>query len=125
MSTQQIVRPLHVSRADVPLLRLDLAYHDRAAVITISGEMDMSTAHLLTDLVQHVARDRPVRVVLDMAKVGFFCADGLRALLRSRDIITAAAGQLLLRAPSAPTWRVLTITGTSHLFPIDVTASSR
>jgi anti-anti-sigma factor len=56
-----------------------------------------------------------------MANVSFFCADGLRALLHARATVTAADGQLLLRAPSAKTRRVLTITKTEHLFPHDAT----
>jgi hypothetical protein len=58
-----------------------------------------------------------------MANVNFFCADDLRALLDARATITAA-GQLLMRAPSAQTWRVLTITRTEHLFPLDATVAT-
>jgi anti-anti-sigma factor len=88
-------------------------------MIRISGEMDMSSTHLLTELVQHVAREPLVRVVLDMAEVSFFSADGVGALIRARNTITAAGGQLMLRAPSACTWWVLTITRTDHLFPTE------
>ena len=93
-------------------------------VIEISGEIDLATAHLITELVEHVTRHRPAQVILDMANVRFFCADGLRALLHARATITATDGQLLLRAPSAQTWRVLTITRTEHLFPLDSTTAA-
>jgi anti-anti-sigma factor len=118
MSTQQIV-PLRSSPDTRPLLSVDLSRDGDVAVITICGELDMGTAGMLTELVQHVAREHPERVVLDMAKVSFFCADGLRALMRARDAVATAGGQLVLRAPSARTRRVLTITGTDHLFPLD------
>jgi anti-sigma B factor antagonist len=85
-------------------------------VIEISGEIDLNTAHLITELVEHVARRGPTRVVLDMAGVSFFGADGLRALLHARTTVTAAGGQLSLRSPSHKTCRVLTITRTEHLF---------
>jgi anti-anti-sigma factor len=87
-------------------------------VITISGEMDMGTAYLLTELVQHVAQQHPDQVVLDMAQVRFFCADGLRAVIQARDMIDAAGGQLILQEPSAAVLLVLTITGTDRLFEL-------
>jgi anti-anti-sigma regulatory factor len=52
-----------------------------------------------------------------MANVTFLCAAGLRALIQARDMIIAAGGCLVLRAPSRPTRRVLAITRTEYLFP--------
>jgi anti-sigma B factor antagonist len=88
-------------------------------IVEISGEIDLSTTQLLTELAEHLTRQRPTQVVLDMAKVSFFCADGLRALMNVRARVTAAGGQILLRHPSPMTWRVLTLTQTDHLFPTD------
>jgi anti-anti-sigma factor len=119
MSTQQLAVPLQLRPAGAPLLCLELARDCAAAVITIRGELDISTAHLLTELVEHFVTERPARVVLDIAMVSFFCADGLRALIHTRGTVIAAGGRLVLRAPSAQTRRVLTITGTDHLFAVD------
>ena len=107
-----------------PILSVRLVSCGPPTVIEISGEIDLNTAHLVTELVDHVARHGPTQVILDMAGVSFFCADGLRALLDARATVTAADGQLLLRAPSAKTWRVLTITRTEHLFPLDATIAA-
>jgi anti-anti-sigma factor len=74
---------------------------------------------MITGLVPHVARDHPAQVVLDMADVHFFYADGLRALIRAQSTITATGGQLPLRAPSPTTSRILALTGTERLFPLD------
>jgi len=87
-----------------------------ATVVEVIGELDLGSAHLLTDCVDQIAGDRPNRVVLDLARVSFFCADGLRALLHARDTITATGGQLLLRAPSAKVRRVLALTAADELF---------
>jgi anti-sigma B factor antagonist len=121
MSVQQI-RPIGVADPQ-SLLSVRLAGDGCPTVIEVSGEIDLSTAHLLTELVEQVARDCPAQVILDMAEVRFFCAEGVRALLHARATV-AAAGQLLLRAPSAQTWRVLTLTGTDHLFPLDATSEA-
>jgi anti-anti-sigma factor len=97
MSTEELSDALNFS-ADEPLLSLQLAGCGPVVLIEVGGEVDASSVHLLTELVQHVARDRPARLVLDMAKVSFSCTDGLRALPHARDTVTAAGGQLVLRA---------------------------
>jgi anti-anti-sigma factor len=101
------------------LLSLHLTCRGPVAVIAISGELDISTVHLLTELVEQVARDHPAEVVLDMARVSFFGAQGISALIRARDVIIASGGQLRLRAPCALTLKLLTLTGVDHLFAID------
>jgi anti-sigma B factor antagonist len=106
-----------------PLLSVQVVSCGPPTVIEISGEIDLYTAHLVTELVEHVARHRHAQVILDMVNVSFFCADGLRALIHARATLTAANGQLLLRAPSPQTRHVLTITGTEHLFPLDAMTS--
>jgi anti-sigma B factor antagonist len=111
--------PVTVSSDEEPPLSLDLSSHGTVTVIRVSGELDMSTAHLLTDLVETVAASRPARVVVDMAEVTFLCAAGLGALITARDMILAAGGQLVLRAPSPQTRRILTITQTYCLFRPD------
>jgi anti-anti-sigma factor len=115
-STGQLVVPRTIPG---PVLALEVVVGcGEVTVITACGEIDVSTAHLLTELVQHVAGRRPARVILDLAEVGFFCAEGVTALILAREAVTAAGGQLLLRNPSTVTIRVLTITETDHLFPL-------
>jgi anti-anti-sigma factor len=124
MSVQQApVTPADMTGSE-PILSVRLVSCGPPTVIEISGEIDLTTAHLITELVEHVVRHRPAQVILDMANVSFFCADGLRALLDARAAVAAADGQLLLRAPSAQTWRVLTITRTEQLFPLDATIAA-
>ncbi len=96
-----------------------------ATVITIIGELDLSTIHRLTDCVLEITERCPDRVVLDMAQVSFFCADGLRALFCAQTTVAATGGELALRCPSACTRRVLTITGTDQLFGLDNVAADQ
>jgi anti-sigma B factor antagonist len=88
-------------------------------VVELRGDLDMSTTHLITELITHVARSSPSDVVVDMTEVSFFCAAGLNALLRAQKMVTEAGGQFLLRNPSATTSLILTITGTTKIFRID------
>jgi len=116
MSTRQAPA---IRRFSSPLLSVDLVCQGPDVVICVSGEMDLSTVHLLDDLVERIALGHPPRVVLDLAGVTFFCADGIRALIGAHDTVTAAGGQLLLRDPSPLTWRILTIAQVEDVFPID------
>jgi anti-anti-sigma factor len=84
----------------------------------------MSNAHLLTELAEDILRDKPPRLVLDLPRVTFFCAAGVRALLRIRRAVTAGAGQLILRDPSPITLRVLAITGMLHQFAIHTSTAT-
>jgi anti-anti-sigma factor len=124
MSIQQVSVQASVDCDEEPLLSLELTNHGTVTVITISGELDMSTAALFTDLVEAAVGARSSRVVVDMAKVTFLCAAGLRGLIQARDMITAGGGRLVLRAPSRPTRRMLMITGTDCLFPLAGDAAS-
>lgn len=119
MSIQQLVTQSPLTRMGEPLLSLSLSGDSSNIVITIGGELDMGTVHLLTELVQHVVGQRPDRVALDMARVRFFCADGLRAVLQARQVVDSAGGRLVLCEPSAAVLRVLTITGTDRLFELN------
>ena len=117
MSTPQLFPPVTGHADGEPLLSLQWTSHGTVTVMRIGGELDMSSAPLLTDLVEAVVGSRPTRVVVDMANVRFLCAAGLRALIQTRDMIIAAGGRLVLRAPSRPTRRILAITRTECLFP--------
>lgn len=104
--------------AEFPVLSLALRCGP-ITVIELSGDIDMSTTHLITNLVTDVAKNSPSRVILDMTEVTFFCAAGINALLHARETIKDAGGELLLRHPSKITMQILTMTRTADVFPID------
>jgi anti-anti-sigma factor len=93
-------------------------------VIELCGELDMSTTHLITELIAYVAESSPSHVILDMTEVSFFCAAGLNALLQAQKTIKDAGGQFLLRNPSATTSSILTITGVAGIFQISTGTAS-
>jgi anti-anti-sigma factor len=123
MSAELLPVSLTVTRDRAPILSVRLVSYRIPTVIEISGEVDLSSAHLITEVVDHVTRHHSSQVVLDMSKVRFFCAAGISALLHARATVTAAGGQLLLRNPSRQTWRALDLTATDRLFPIDANAT--
>lgn len=102
-----------------PSLSLSLVDIGPLPVLAAAGEVDLTSAHLLTDLVERLLRDEPLRLVLDLAAVTFFGAEGITALLRIRGAVAAQAGELVLRDPSPVVLRTLTITGTADAFRIE------
>jgi len=86
---------------------------DGHIVIAVTGEIDASTAGRLWSAIEHSLHpDHPL--VLDMHKVTFFDASGLRVLLRSQE----HCPQLVLRSPSRMIRRVLEATETDQLMTI-------
>jgi anti-anti-sigma factor len=116
MSTIQTHDPTSTDTIGVPILSVDLIRQGAAAVITLRGELDISTANLVTSTMHRAALKHPSRVTIDLAGVTFFSAAGITALLRARNTAKAAGAQLVLRRPSAQVQRVLVITKTDHLF---------
>jgi anti-anti-sigma factor len=123
MSIQQIPCRSSLPGDGEPRLSVAVAAHGPVTVVVVSGELDISTVQLLTDLVHHLVQQAPFRLVLDLAQVTFFCADGIRALQRVRRAATASAVQLILRDPSPITMKVLTVGRALDLFTVE-TASS-
>jgi anti-anti-sigma factor len=89
--------------------------------MTVTGEVDVSTIHVLTDSVDQVMREPrndALSLLLDLAGVTLFCADGVRALLDIRRVVIAAGGTLTLRRPSHSIRLVFDITGDAKHFDI-------
>jgi anti-anti-sigma factor len=118
MSTDQTGVPPPTTVAH-PTLSLHVLSEGHHREVVVSGEIDMSTAQLLTELVGRIAMDRPDRVVIDLGGVTFFCAAGIRALLTARQTIAITGGQLFIRGQSSITRRILQITGADAYLPVE------
>jgi len=107
----------HVQPAD--LLTVRLVGAGPVTVIEAAGDLDMATSPLLIDLAESLLDTRaPSVMVLDLARLRFFCADGIRSLLQIRDAAAARAAHLIVRDPTPAVVRVLTITGMLDAFDI-------
>ena len=98
------------SRPDEAVLWLACTASGAVTRISVAGEIDMSNAHLLVELVESLVRPPPVAVEVDLSEVTFFCAHGISALLRARRLLADRGGRLTVRNPSAIVRRVLGIT---------------
>ncbi|HLL64787.1 MAG TPA: STAS domain-containing protein [Micromonosporaceae bacterium] len=81
------------------------------AVLTLTGEVDMSTVQRLADMVDEELTEAPQRVVLDMAGVTFCDSQGLGTLVVLSRKATLAQSYLVLVNVGPFLLRVLEITG--------------
>ncbi|MBQ1028634.1 STAS domain-containing protein [Micromonospora parva] len=93
-----------------PILSLTMSHDGPVSVISVVGEMDMSNAHLLIELVEQLCRAPTPRIALNLSAVRFLGAHGISALLRSGQLAAQAGGRLTLRDPSPFVLRVLGVT---------------
>ncbi|MBG6105657.1 STAS domain-containing protein [Micromonospora vinacea] len=124
--TRQHAQPIRQhARPAKPIMTLDLNNDPHAPLIVVSGEVDMSTAHLISELAEHVITRRPARLVLDLSGVTFFSAHGISALLRTQRAAESAEVALALRAAAPCVTYLLAVTGTRLDLDIPVTNASR
>ncbi len=81
------------------------------AYVTVVGEVDLASGTALRARLDQVIATTAGTVVLDLAGVGFIDSAGLRVLVETRRRLAAMNRSLSVRDPSAPTRRVLQITG--------------
>ncbi|MEH0970735.1 STAS domain-containing protein [Micromonospora sp. CPCC 205546] len=89
-----------------------------AKLITISGELDMSNAHLLAELVECFCRPPVPVITVDLSAVRFFSAHGVSALLQAQHIAATAGAEILLRDPAPCVTYILATAGALADFPL-------
>ncbi|ACU75478.1 anti-sigma-factor antagonist [Catenulispora acidiphila DSM 44928] len=88
---------------------------DRVSVVEVSGDVDMSVAGQLSDVLEPLVADRDV--VLDCTGVTFFDSMGLRVAVNALNQ-AAQAGTAFSLVPSQTVARVLELAGVTSIFVI-------
>lgn len=86
-----------------------------AAVITVSGELDISNAKALQATVASISARRPQRLTFDLAGLRFIDSAGIAVLLGAASDVD----DVRLRRPSQAVRRVVEITGIAEVLPIE------
>jgi anti-anti-sigma factor len=94
-----------------PELTIAVQQHASEAVVSLSGELDLSTAPRLSDAIAELLADPPPRIVLDMAGVTFCDSQGLGTLVVLSRKAGLAHSCLVLTNVATFLLRVLDITG--------------
>jgi len=111
------------SSRDVPVpgqLVIESSAGDDAAVLTLSGELDLASTPTLERELAAVEATAPRRLVIDLSGVGFMDSTGLQALLRARERAAAdGAHELALRRGPHQVQRVFELTKTIDVFTFE------
>jgi anti-anti-sigma factor len=81
---------------------------DERVVVTVTGEVDVSSVEHLRDAVESVLAPAQT-VVLDLSGLSFADSSLLSVLATARGELSRSGGSLLLRNPSAQARRLLTL----------------
>jgi len=90
--------------------------HGPAAVLAMSGDLDLLAAPELYQRGAHAVEDRH-NLILDLSGVTFCDSSGFNALIRLRRRAEEAGGLLVLAAPPEQVRRLLALSGAEVLFP--------
>jgi anti-anti-sigma factor len=80
-----------------------------AVVVTLEGELDITTADGLERRLRSIGDDGSARVVVDLTRLLFIDSVGLNTLVASSRAIAAAGGSLVLAGASAHVGRVFEV----------------
>jgi anti-anti-sigma factor len=86
-----------------------------AAIVIVSGELDISNAHSLETALASITAQRPGRLIFDLSALRFMDSAGIAVLLGA----AAKVDAVRLRNPSPIVRRVVEVTGLTAVLPIE------
>lgn len=96
---------------------LNRTLEGKTGVLTLSGELDASSAPQVDHAVDLLVSDGAGELLIDLGEVSFIDSSGLRSLIRARRAL-GDADVVRLRNPQVGTLRLLEITGLTEQFPV-------
>ncbi len=99
-------------------LRAEAVIHGGRGTLRLTGEVDVSNAAWLGETIEGMQRSGASTIVVDMAGLGFIDSSGLHQLVLALRRQRHCDGDLILRAPTPSTLRVLEMVGLNKVFNI-------
>jgi anti-sigma B factor antagonist len=100
-------------------LKVSSQSQDDQAIVTVSGEIDLSTApRLQGELAAVLDGGRPVRIVVDLSGVEFCDSTGMNVLLSAMKRAREHGGGLELASPRPAVRKILQVTGLDSVFTV-------
>jgi anti-sigma B factor antagonist len=107
-----------------PLFRVTVEPFEGTCLIRAAGELDRSTADLLSSALD-AARADGVTAFLDLCAVSFIDSAGLRVLVRAARDADAHDWEWFIVRASSVVWRVIELTGTRSDLPLMPASGSK
>lgn len=103
----------------IPLLTVCAEHAGDHEILTLAGEIDLSSSHLLVDSIDLAIAGGASVVVLDFAAVTFVNSTGLGAMVAATKRLRNSGGDLVLRHFRGIPASALATTGLDRFFTID------
>lgn len=100
-------------------LRYDVQQVDGRAIVRLAGELDLASREIVYRALQEAASSGSVETVVDLSRVSFIDAVGLRGLITAQQDARAADHRLILRHPHRAVRRLLELTGLQALMKLE------
>lgn len=97
---------------------VEAAYHDRTAIVALSGELDLEQRPTLLAAVELALQGTPSHLELDLSDLTFIDSSGLAALHEALALSASAGADLALTSPSDSVRKVLKLTGYDTVFTV-------
>ncbi|MER6434377.1 STAS domain-containing protein [Streptomyces sp900105245] len=98
-------------------LEVTSATAEGVTVVSVSGEIDHTSAGPLVHALEPDAVGEQPRVIVDMRQVSFMDSTGINVLLTAHRNLAKAGGWLRLADLQASVMRILDIVGVDHILP--------
>jgi anti-sigma B factor antagonist len=126
LSTHRIVRcrSSNLAKEVAVSLQLRIARVDGLDVLVPVGEVDISTAPVLSRALDEALDRSGARVLVDLSGVEYMEAVGFNALIRARKRAVSVGGTVALVSPNSRMARLIGVLALDKVFPIYPTTSA-
>ena len=96
-----------------------IARHNHAAVIEVTGDLDLANAGQFEAALEHALSGDPQHIVISLVGATYFDSIGVHSLLRFAERLKTTRRRLMIVAPAGTTSRrVLEIAGVTAAYPV-------
>jgi anti-sigma B factor antagonist len=99
----------------VELLQCSIASSEKETTVALDGEIDLTTAGALSELLGAVLAQRPVTVAVDLTRVSFLDSTGIKSLAAAAKTASELGCKFVVRHPSSAIERIFRICGVDRL----------
>jgi anti-sigma B factor antagonist len=99
-------------------LEIEIQSSEERTLVTLSGELDASTASFLYDKLSDLEVEDTHNVVLDLAQVTFMDSTGLAVIVTEHKRLRHADGTLTIFSPPSSVRRLFEITGLTTVLDV-------
>ena len=92
---------------------------DNTALISVSGEVDVSNAQELSDILDEALAEKPTVIDVDLSQVPYIDSTGIGILVKSAHIAADQDCAFTVSSPQTNVLRVLTLLGVGSEFNLN------